>query len=96
MPDRQHLRRHHSPPIYCGRCFETFSSDKLFKTHQRAGTCENVEEKQWEGVVTEEQMEQIDKRKSTNETVSQSWYAIYRILFPEGELPKSPCKYDEA
>ncbi len=88
---RQHLKRIHSEPIHCPRCFETFENEEL-RTHLREGGCSVVEERQWEGVVTEQQRKQLEGRVSSHKTKEENWYIIYEVLFPGAPRPRSPCK----
>lgn len=41
--------------------------------------------------ITDQQFAQL-KKKQYGKTTAQNWYAIFEILFPQAELPESPCK----
>ena len=87
---KQHLYRvHRRPEFYCRSCFHVFQSEDQLDIHTRTRpSCEPCEPKFAEKM-TVEQMASV-KRRKPGKTPSDTWFAIFRILFPEAPLPESP------
>jgi hypothetical protein len=87
---KQHLYRvHKRPEFYCRSCFDVFQSEDQLDVHTRTRPpCVPCEPKFAEKM-TVEQMANI-KRRKPGKTPSDTWFAIFRILFPEAPLPESP------
>ena len=89
---KQHLYRVHSrPEHYCPRCFEGFKSEELLETHAQR-ICD-LTVSPYSDKMSKDQMSQIKRRNSKVE-VTNGWYEIYQILFPNEALPKSPFSGD--
>jgi hypothetical protein len=87
---KQHLYRvHRRPEFYCRSCFQVFQSEDELDVHTRTRpSCEPCAPKFAEKM-TVEQMAGV-KRRKPGKTPSDTWFAIFRILFPEASLPESP------
>jgi len=87
---KQHLYRvHRRPEFYCRSCFQVFQSEDELDIHTRTRpSCEPCAPKFAEKM-TVEQMASV-KRRKPGKTPSDTWFAIFRILFPEASLPESP------
>jgi hypothetical protein len=49
-------------------------------------------EKKWDAV-TEDQREKLKKRFRGKKS-EENWNNVFKLLFPDAELPDSPCKYN--
>ncbi|KIW14600.1 hypothetical protein PV08_07384 [Exophiala spinifera] len=86
---KQHLYRVHSrPKHYCSCCFESFETAILLDEHVRTRSC-NVSPPRFEEKMTVDQMAEI-RRRTPREDQIKSWFAIFRILFPQADLPTTP------
>jgi hypothetical protein len=93
---KQHLYRVHSrPKHYCSCCFQPFQTADLLDEHVRARSCV-LTQSPFEEKMTADQMTEI-KRRTPGKERSKSWFTIFRILFPQADLPQSPFinKYSE-
>jgi hypothetical protein len=89
---RQHLDRVHSIFVYCPNCYVVFRNDTEGRDrHVREGTCQTVSERSLEGIY-EATMRKIKRRVTGGESVQESWYSIFTLLFPGSKKPESPCK----
>lgn len=87
---KQHLYRvHRRPEFYCRSCFQVFDAESRLDVHTRTRPpCEPCKPKFTEKM-TAEQMANV-KRRKPGKTPSETWFAIFQILFPEAPLPESP------
>ncbi|KIW68153.1 hypothetical protein PV04_04119 [Phialophora macrospora] len=86
---KQHLYRVHSRPLhYCSCCFRSFDTAVSLDKHARARSC-TVSPSPFEEKMTTDQMSEI-KRRTPREERTKSWFTIFRILFPQSDLPRSP------
>ncbi|EXJ60942.1 hypothetical protein A1O7_05095 [Cladophialophora yegresii CBS 114405] len=86
---KQHLYRVHSRPLhYCSCCFQSFDTAVSLDKHARARSC-TVSPSPFEEKMTTDQMSEI-KRRTPREERTKSWFTIFRILFPQSDLPRSP------
>jgi hypothetical protein len=87
---KQHLYRVHQRPEHaCPRCFEVFKSKDLLDLHARQPVLCQVSECHFGEKFAEDKMKEL-KRKRPGKSVEESWYIIFRILFPDAALPESP------
>jgi hypothetical protein len=87
---KQHLYRvHRRPDHYCGRCSEEFVSQDALDVHTRAVTACEIRDPQYSEKMTADQLTCI-KRRSPGRCSRESWYSIYKILFPDALLPITP------
>ncbi|KAL2890855.1 hypothetical protein HOO65_010213 [Ceratocystis lukuohia] len=86
---KQHLTRHHRRPLYCTRCLAEFDEEDGLQVHVRAKVCEEKETVHRPRGVTEEQLRQLRGRVDQKKRVSDQWFDIYSIVFPNAERPKS-------
>lgn len=91
--NREHLYRKHYK-THCQRCKRTFSDARELAEHEMllAG-CEVVDTIP-PGDISTYQEKQLKSRKHTTrrQTDEEKWRDIYRLLFPNEEIP-SPCKW---
>lgn len=87
---KQHLYRvHRRPEYYCSRCHATFKTQALVDSHNRQRlTCE-VSEPQFQERMDNDQMNAI-KRRNRRADIAAEWVSIFKILFPNQNLPTSP------
>ena len=88
--DREHIYRRHSLKNFCPRCFDHFDEPEALKSHQRADIPCKVKAPVSDGIITEEQDKQLHQRAKSNCTEEEKWDEMYRIIFPDEEVP-SPC-----
>jgi hypothetical protein len=87
---KQHLYRvHRRPDHYCGRCSEKFDSQDALETHIRASEACDVRDPQYAEKMTSDQLTSI-KRRSPGRSPRETWYIIFKILFPDSPLPDNP------
>jgi hypothetical protein len=87
---KQHLYRvHKRPEHHCVSCFMVFVSKELLDSHTRQRPSCELRPPQFEEKMTFEQLTQI-KRRAPAQDPSDTWFAIFRILFPGTALPHSP------
>lgn len=87
---KQHLTRRHRIPIHCPACNMQFERDDNLTAHIRQRPpCEMQAQVPWEGV-TVQQNALLQARSDRNKTPENQWYDVFRILFPESDLPESP------
>lgn len=87
---KQHLYRvHKRPEHHCVSCFTVFVSKELLDGHTRQRPSCELRPPQFEEKMTFEQFTQI-KRRAPAQDPSDTWFAIFRILFPGTALPHSP------
>lgn len=85
---KQHLSRHHSLPIYCSICSDTFENENDRDDHVRSRSCMEQPKRIWEGVTHAQKME-LKKRASPKMSEAEQWFTIYEILFPGEPRPRS-------
>jgi len=89
---RQHLYRvHQRPENHCIRCFEVFNSSQLLDQHAQQSVSCSTKTCPFSEKFTSGQMTEL-KRKWIGRSAEECWYTIFRILFPQGQAPTSPCK----
>lgn len=87
---KQHLYRVHKRlDNCCLSCFEVFTLEQLLSAHNRARPSCEVQATRFEEKLTTEQVKFI-KRRSLGRTLEETWFAIFKILFPGSPLPTSP------
>jgi hypothetical protein len=87
---KQHLYRvHRRPDHYCGRCSEVFNSQDALDTHTRALDVCDVRDPQFSEKMTADQLTSI-KRRSPGRSPRDTWYIIFKVLFPGAVLPDTP------
>jgi hypothetical protein len=70
----------------------TFEEDDKFESHCRQEPpCERQSERQFQEKINDQQLAQI-KKKRLGADARSSWNAIFKILFPQADLPESPCR----
>jgi len=84
---KQHLYRvHRRPEFYCRSCFHIFQSEDQLDIHTRTRPLCELCEPKFAEKMTVEQMASV-KRRKPGKMPSDTWFAIFRILFPEAESP---------
>lgn len=86
---KQHLQRKHKQPHYCPICGHQFEIQASLQAHIRARSCEDVIYTVPEGL-SEEQTTRLGDRVSRTHTVTNQWYTIWDIVFPDTQRPASP------
>jgi hypothetical protein len=87
---KQHLYRvHKRPNHYCGSCFQVFATQDALDAHTRQRpACENSDTR-FSEKMTLDQLNSIKRRTKGNDA-TETWFNIYRTLFPNSTLPASP------
>jgi len=87
---KQHLYRvHRRPDHYCGSCFQEFDTQDLLDTHSRQRPACEVSQSPFSEKMTQDQLNSI-KRRKPGKDACETWYNIFKILFPNAPLPDSP------
>jgi hypothetical protein len=87
---KQHLYRvHKRPDYYCACCFNLFQDEAALSAHSRIRPACEVKEACFAEKMATEQVNLI-KRRTIGKTPSETWFEIYKILFPHAPLPETP------
>lgn len=92
LANREHLYRRHYT-THCQRCKQTFNDARELAEHEMSVVGCEVLDITPPGDITTYQEKQLKSRKHTTRRQSdkEKWDDIYRLLFPNEEIP-SPCK----
>jgi hypothetical protein len=89
---KQHLYRvHQYPEFHCPRCFDDLTTKERLNKHIRDG-CESRECPYPEKFSDATKL----KKKWPRQPIADSWYKVFKILFPGHRLPASPYAEDLA
>jgi hypothetical protein len=92
---REHIYRGHRIVPYCKRCWKIFKSQEQLDFHMIVEASEICDVKPGsppEGITVEHERHLRSRKKtSPNQTDCDRWKDIYKILFPNEEVP-SPCE----
>jgi hypothetical protein len=87
---KQHLYRvHKRPDYYCACCFGVYQDEAALSAHSRIRPACEVKEACFTEKMATEQVNFI-KRRTIGKTPSETWFDIYKILFPHAPLPETP------
>ena len=87
---KQHLYRvHKRPDYYCACCFSVYQDEAALSAHSRLRPACEVKEACFTEKMATEQVNLI-KRRTIGKTPSETWFEIYKILFPYAPLPETP------
>jgi hypothetical protein len=87
---KQHLYRSHKrPDHYCLSCFQVYKSQSLLSAHTRTRPACELRAPLFEERMTFDQARLI-KRRAVGKSLSDTWFDIFKILFPGSPLPDSP------
>ena len=87
---KQHLYRvHKRPDYYCACCFSVYQDEAALSVHSRIRPACEVKEACFTEKMATEQVNFI-KRRTIGKTPSESWFEIYKILFPHAPIPETP------
>lgn len=79
---KQHLRRKHMKPLFCGRCKVVFADEAGLKKHsEQPQHCEVRVVKEPDGITTGQRECLADYPKDRNDVVAQ-WNTIWNVVFP--------------
>lgn len=83
---RQHLYRKHLRPPYCHTCGLAFKTKANLKAHIQEQDCQPRNTSP--PGISKEQEERIHRTSNSGrKTSTQRWFEIWKILFPDSELP---------
>ncbi|KAF8859740.1 hypothetical protein BDZ45DRAFT_350132 [Acephala macrosclerotiorum] len=89
---KEHLYRVHKDLPKCDKCQKEFKKPEQLKAHlreQTEGACQLQQEIPSKGI-SPEIFKELHKRPKHTMTDEERWFAIWRLLFPNEELPESP------
>jgi hypothetical protein len=93
---REHLYRCHRKTPHCQRCWLIFDNQEQLGLHMTVSAAEICEVKIGQppdGISAEdEQKLRSRKRRHPNQSDEETWRDVYRILFPNEDVP-SPCEF---
>ncbi|KAF4633012.1 hypothetical protein G7Y89_g5111 [Cudoniella acicularis] len=88
---REHLYRCHRAPVHCKRCWLTFKNQEQFDAHMvvdLAKMCQTKPGKSPDGITPETERKLRSRKKpKPNLNDEDKWKEVYRILFPDEEVP---------
>jgi hypothetical protein len=90
---REHLLRVHEGPLRCCVCGLVFSNSQKDTLTVLESTCRDLQLlSPLRGMTPDMKIRIRNRYKHGRLTAEQKWFDIYRVLFPDAELPSSPCK----
>ncbi|KAF2471772.1 uncharacterized protein BDR25DRAFT_393297 [Lindgomyces ingoldianus] len=93
---KDHIKRVHTQPLRCLRCWKEMESEDAYTAHQQADTYCNKRPEPPDDRIRPQMLNKLDFKKAPYahaKTTEEKWKILYRLLFPnDGEVP-SP--YDQ-
>jgi hypothetical protein len=95
IDNRDHLKRVHSQPLRCSRCWQEMKSDDAYMEHlQKEIICKKRPEP-LDDRIRPQMLKNLDFKKAPyahTKNTEEKWKILYSVLFPnENDIP-SPCK----
>ncbi|KAK4184902.1 hypothetical protein QBC35DRAFT_362506, partial [Podospora australis] len=87
---QQHLTRKHFPDFYCEYCLDTFPDGPSHESHVEARTCQRPSHSTYPTLITHKQQRELSRRSNSHLPAPDQWFSIWKIIFPDTPLPKSP------
>ncbi|KAK3995212.1 hypothetical protein QBC44DRAFT_320686 [Cladorrhinum sp. PSN332] len=84
---KQHLTRKHLPAFYCERCMLVLPDERTHLAHIQIMNCSFQSEK-FNGI-THRQQRELSKKSNPSLSVTEQWFAIWGIVFPNTPRPLS-------
>ena len=92
---REHLYRGHRMAVHCKRCWKIFKNQEQLDSHLTVATsdiCDLQPGHPPEGITPEHERRLRSRKKtSPDQSEAERWKDIYKLLFPNEEIP-SPCE----
>jgi hypothetical protein len=92
---KDHIKRVHTQPLRCSRCWLEMKSDDAFSEHQQQEkSCEKKAEPQ-DDRIRPQLLKRLDFKKApyaTARNVEEKWNILFTVLFPNDTSIPSPCK----
>jgi hypothetical protein len=79
---------HKSPDHYCASCFTVFESKTVLDSHARGRPACELQYERYKEKMTFDQVTLI-KRRAVGQNQSETWFAIFEILFLGSSRPRS-------
>lgn len=93
---KDHIKRVHTQPLRCSRCWLDMESDEVFFEHlQQIDICQINPEPQ-EDRIRPQMLKRLDFKKapySKTRNVDEKWKIMYAVIFPNDSNIPSPCRY---
>ncbi|EXF75483.1 hypothetical protein CFIO01_04943 [Colletotrichum fioriniae PJ7] len=89
---KQHLYRKHMQPYHCFSCGRQFNTQIEQMEHSRLRECSTRNYQRPDGITLDQQRD-LKERVDRKLAVDQQWFAVWKIVFPDKEPPKSPYVY---
>jgi hypothetical protein len=94
---KDHIKRVHTQPLRCSRCWLEMESDDAYSEHlQQESICRKATEP-LEDRIRPQLLKRLEFKKapySNAHNVGEKWKMLYKVLFPSDDIVPSPCKYD--
>jgi hypothetical protein len=94
---KDHIKRVHTQPLRCSRCWLEMKSDEAYSEHlQQESICEKASEP-LEDRIRPQLLKRLDFKKapySNARNVEEKWRILFKVLFPNNGTIPSPCKFD--
>jgi hypothetical protein len=94
---KDHIKRVHTQPLRCSRCWIEIESDEAYSRHlQQESICKKAPEP-LEDRIRPQLLKRLDFKKapySNARNVEEKWRILFKVLFPSNGTIPSPCKYD--
>jgi hypothetical protein len=94
---KDHIKRVHTQPLRCSRCWLEMESDDAYSEHlQQESICGKVTEP-LEDRIRPQLLKRLEFKKapySNAQNVGEKWKMLYTVLFPSDDTVPSPCKCD--
>jgi hypothetical protein len=94
---KDHIKRVHTQPLRCSRCWLEMESDDAYSEHlQQESICKKATEP-LEDRIRPQLLKRLEFKKapySNAHNVGEKWKMLYKVLFPSDDVIPSPCKCD--
>ncbi|KAK4221306.1 hypothetical protein QBC38DRAFT_377349 [Podospora fimiseda] len=84
---KQHLTRKHLPAFYCERCMLVLPDEQAHLAHIQIMNC-SFQSERFIGI-THRQQRELSRKSNSNLSVTDQWFAIWGIVFPNTPRPLS-------
>lgn len=92
---KDHIKRVHTQPLRCSRCWLEMESDEAYSEHlQQESICKKAIEPS-DDRIRPQLLKRLDFKKapySNARNIDEKWKMLFRVLFPSDSSIPSPCK----
>jgi len=92
---KDHIKRVHTQPLRCSRCWLEMASDAAYSKHLRQNPICEMKEEPHDDRIRQETLKQLEFKKApyaSARNMEEKWNILFRVLFPNDTKIPSPCK----